>query len=402
MTSLRLLSIHFQYSTKIRFEQISRLISQLGLQMLELTSSPSDGGDEEFPLNSMAGPLKVLNMTTRFNATNWLRNHRSFLYILENLLALELRIFDIELTNENLNLLAFTCKNLQKFTLLHTSFEEIKDFALAPQLKELRLYSCMGLTTKNLKQILGEGHQIVSFISSLTSYKGALEDFQMSDTLEFISIDTLDDRALRFISTNPQTIISLATKSLEMKVDEIKSLPLENCKNLHTLVLQNRCYVDLDVLFKLKHLHTLTTWIPTFGWYFIAALLRIPSLRHLHLIDNWQHCSRGPFVGFKTGVTCLKLENFYEHCSDFFLDLVDQNLQMELIVLLPNYATLNSLRILLNHEKFPTYLKAIEFCGYTLDCADLRRDFDAATQHCKDLYEDFGNTSNRIVLRRSK
>ncbi|XP_013098152.1 uncharacterized protein LOC106081027 isoform X1 [Stomoxys calcitrans] len=399
--SLRLLSIHFSYSPTITYEHFYHIVSNLKLQTLRLTSVSREVEAQQSALTH-GGLLQTLEIDIPFDADCWFNHQAGFLNILENISTLELRISKMEFTNETLQLLAETCKNLQRLTLRRTKFSEIKYFVLSPSVNDLGFHYCSGLTQKNLRQILSEPNRLRTFRSDFTSYTGVYEEFLMPASIQSLFIDTLDVRPIRWTAMSHQFRGCFSPRLPEHIIDLICSIPLASCENLHTLKLHAKCYVGLQVLLSLKKLNTLKMWIPTNEWHLIAALLRLPALRNLHIICHWLKVLKAPFEGFPTAVQTLKIENFFEEGLDFFLDLFARNSQMILTFNTQSYDSIKQLKKLFKHEKFPLNLRTLQCNGFTLDCADLRRDFDAATQHCKDLYEDFGNTSNRIVLRRSK
>ncbi|XP_075168046.1 uncharacterized protein LOC142240238 [Haematobia irritans] len=396
--SLKRLSIHFRYCPEIRFEQFYKIVLNLRLQVLELLSCKTPLEDIKLTND---GSLKVLKLTTPFDAPHWFSNSSTFFEIAANLLILEIKISSYEFTHENLQLLADICKNLQKLHLKQIKFSEIEDFVIPPTLQEISLHSCKGLSQKNLRQILRGPNQIHTFTSCFTSYQGPFEDFPMSLQLQSLTIDTLDDRPLRWSLYGQQFRAYFSPRSPQIDIEEVSHIPLASCKNLKILHLQPRCYVNARVLSNLKCLHTLKMWIPKCNWNLIADLLRITTLENLHLICNWNFSSKAPFAGFLTSVTTLKVENLLVHGLDFFLDLFSKNSQMKLIFYVESSCAIDKLKILFNHEKFPIMLRTIQYLGFTIDCSDLRRNFDKATQHCIEVWDSFESPQNEIILQRN-
>lgn len=395
MNKLKCLQLDYFFATKIKYEQFVKLISALALEQLQGNLELESDSENIETSNLPNLTLKTLQITTT------LRNVSSFSEILRNLQSLSLKITE-ETDDTALALLASSpsCQNLNKLIISGTTFTNLTMFPIPSKVNELHLKWCRGLTHKNLQQILSES-QIKEFSSVCTKYEGDFEDFAISPSIETLKIDRVDmcnfrgayrnHKALKTLtwyhtrnctgnsgdreklSELPQAAC-LEYEDFEMEpknqIGIIKAVGLNTCRNLESLDMGYKCQLALESLLELKDLQQLSTWIMDSTiqqWTYILALLKHSSLQEL-TISFIRNTTEVPIASCQTKVSHLKVIdfNFCEKGLDFFLDIFHQNRHIKISLFLPPLAFVKPLRNLINHKKFPTFLKTIEIYGYTI------------------------------------
>ncbi|XP_059216533.1 uncharacterized protein LOC131994153 [Stomoxys calcitrans] len=385
MTSLRRLVMNFGYlpCDGITLQQLQRILSLSRLEILELASYyiASECKDIAWTKNDVAA-LKQLTLAFDFNIEQWFHGSLLFSAILNNLSLLDLDFRNKSCRYENLHFIASTSKNLKKLSMHRVEFLNVDHFVLPPNLSELCLDSCLGLTQQHLRQILSAANRIEAFRSLSTIYEGPIELFEVLPHIHTLSIDTLEERPFH----NNWDIV------------ELLEAPLTSCINLRILTLTGLCHVEIGVLRQLKHLHTLKTWIPGSGWSYFLDLLGLPPLRHLHINCKYNIFYMPHFEAFSSNLTLLKVEHFHPNLLPFLVELFLENPQMELILANVTVNCLESLKIFFNDGDFLRTLQLIYGC--TIDCDDLIKKFDDVVKQCLHLYNGFDFPKRDMALRR--
>ncbi|XP_073839331.1 uncharacterized protein [Musca autumnalis] len=407
MKKLRHLNLDYFFPAKIQYHYFAKLLFDMQLESLEgnLELESTDTiVTEQCPIS-----LTKLQITATKDKGKWLDN---LMNILKNLTELSLKIIGTT-SADDLSSIAAVCGNLRKLQLNGCNFKNLNTFPLSTALEELHLKWCRGLSQRNLKQILAE-YTIVEFSSTNTNFEGTFENFQISPTIQILKIDRLDMCDFSGAYCNNNCLLSLTWShnkhcSLEMSTNKqqptsvpqasfldseeledldytetpigiIAATNLKSCQNLTTLDMGYKNQMSLDILLQLEHLRKLSTWImdtTTRQWSYVMALLRHSALDELSISFVRTINATSYVAAFPTKVTHLKLQdfNFNDSWMIFFLDLFAQNPILKLEFFLPPLAFVKPLRNLINHQKFPRDLKAINIYGYKVDCNELRRNF---------------------------
>uniref|UniRef100_A0A1I8NME5 Uncharacterized protein n=1 Tax=Stomoxys calcitrans TaxID=35570 RepID=A0A1I8NME5_STOCA len=432
--NLKCLRLDFFFATKISFKQFCELVFSKRLKSLEGNFEISECDQEpNMPYIKLTKSirLKSLQITTTCDPAKWSVNNFSLhREIFENLLKLTIK-FTEEPQDDLLADFFAPCKCLETLTLTGTNFCNIKIFALPPTLRELHFKWCRGLNCLHLKQILSQTSGLKEFFSSNTKIEGKFENFKISPSIEALKIERVDMCEFSGVYDCNESLKHLTwyhTKNCQVKpaaseqlgqasgIDEESfditptnqmilsaKLCLGSCTNLETLDMGHKLQMPLNILVQMKNLRKLNTWIVdhTSGqWLYITALLQHPSLRELN-ITFVRTVTELSLERFRTNVTALHVQdfNFCDSGLEYFLELFSNNPQLQLSFLLPPLAFVKPLRSLLNHRKFPHFLKTLEIYGFTIDCSELRTNFYATMKKFKfvrNVFEE--NLKDSIIL----
>ncbi|XP_075161950.1 uncharacterized protein LOC142234664 [Haematobia irritans] len=438
MEHLKRIRLDFFFSTRITYGHYCQLISNKNLETLE-GNLELDDGETDAEAKYFAIPyvhsLNTLQITLPWSTQKWSSQKFSLLQeIFGKLSNLSVK-FTNDLQDDTLFSFASCCKSLKKLTITGTNFINIKSFVIPSTLQELHLKWCRGLTQENIRQILTQTN-LMEFTSCNTKIEGNFQNFKISPSIQSLKIERIDICEFQGAYANNENLknltwyhiknckgnlqnkdvcedLSQASAIDEESFDLVPKnqmilsshIDLGTCVNLETLDMGHKLQLPLHIVMQLKNLRKLSTWIvdhTSEQWMYIRSLLKHPSLREL-TINFIRTVTESSIEKFRTNVTTLHIIdfNYCESGLDFFLDLFCENPNLKLSLFLPPLAFVRPLRCLINHRKFPVFLKTMEIYGFRVDCEELRTNFYATMKKFKfvrNVFED--NPKDSIVLSR--
>ncbi|KAM7364499.1 uncharacterized protein ACRADG_000976 isoform 1-T1 [Cochliomyia hominivorax] len=313
------------------------------------------------------------------------------------------------------------CKH---FEYLELEYCTINEYIPITTLKELTLFNCFGLSTKDLVTILSHQTNMKTFSSTLVVYKGDYrEHFNISENLQHLK--------LRYNDINDNVMPLLELKYLNslhfssLKQSKQYWINSNNCLNLEILEVTTN-HLIINEINEFKYLKQLILNIKenlnaNQFWH----ILQNPMLIYLTLNDN-------PEVHFMNYETFLKVQietgynwkiniqyidvcfnNIGEHFFDFWLKLLSENVNLTLRI---KYGCLREeydynedectriLRNILENPRRPSNLKTINVCGYDLDLINIGQNLDETLEDVTLISQDnhFNNKLQYILLKNSK
>ncbi|XP_075162268.1 uncharacterized protein LOC142234948 [Haematobia irritans] len=392
---------------RVKYAHYRQLLNELKLEILKMSfviePAQINGTYDEMLYKDSPASLKDLQITTTFDEEKWAENYNGFLKIFFNLLTLNIRVID-GLSELSLRRILSSSPHLTNLTIQRSTFNNFETIQLPSNLKSLNIEFCYGLTNENLREIL-TSHNLTSYVSNGTWYKGEFEDYPIASTIETLTLSHIDMDEFQLAYTNNENLKNL-TWYPNPKVDKyVSNISQGIPTNLESLDMK-RGQMTLDTLKQMTKLSRLSTClIVPLQWPYICDILRLQSLRDLTLrIDEHQTSVLPDIEGFPTFVQNLKLVYRKSFNSDleFWLKLFCHNPQMTLAISTqPDFE--NNLRTLIYHKDFPKFLKNIFLYGFTIKCSELRENFEATIKiivYHKNEFDDPEDDKNFIVLRR--
>lgn len=360
----------------INFGDFQELLGEMKLESLILAGCCVHLDNGNFETTTTIKPplhLKELNIGLSLSPT---ANITKFFNLFENLNMLNVSVRDEKINDLLLKTIVQACGNLCRLCIRKSTFNNINSFVLPPKLNELSLIECRGLNKENLHQIL-TNTKLQKFVSE-TSYYGRepFKDINISPSLQ----------QLHFRDRTYMQSYKLAfggSLNLKYLCWEIDSEPddswydndgLKMCTNLEELDLREG-FLCLSTLSEFKLLRKLSLRLPaklSSIWNYITTILQHPSLTELcYQINNdtvnLYNSNNLPALGFSTNIRTLKIPlELAAVALDFWLDLFHQNKQLQLEIYDFGRIKTEFLRTLVNHKKFPKYLKTMDVCFFTI------------------------------------
>ncbi|KAM7358148.1 uncharacterized protein ACRADG_003206 [Cochliomyia hominivorax] len=322
--------------------------------------------------------LVELHINTTFEEQHYLMNYSSYLKFFENLIHLTLdRMDDIE--NNTIEVLGKTCKKLKILSIIYTSFKDVDNFNLLTTVEDFSLDVCDGLTHKNLKQILTEMPNLKKFACWVSNFEGEFENFTISSKLEALKIYDLNTHKLKGAYEENHNLKSLVWyNNFEGPTPPATAF---NCPNLECLEIHYG-YVPLELVMQLKSLVSLTIIWPDkhVNWSYVLPLIRdMDSLQEFKLNNNDKDLGKTnkPKEAFKCSPNLKSIDisiHVFDWTMDFWLDLLNKNPRLKLIVSCSFYQAL--IRDIISNPKFPRSLRVLHVNGVKVDLIDLEKNYN--------------------------
>ncbi|XP_046808512.1 uncharacterized protein LOC124420273 [Lucilia cuprina] len=380
------------------FSNVQHILQQLKLQRLSICctiESDEYADKEDFNFSSLSycqtfeiGLCDVID---------FLEFQSNILPKFENLSELTINEYK-SITTDFFNTLLRSCKNL-----FHLSLNKcyLHDFIGLPQLKKLTLISCCGLSGSNLKTILHD-LKLSSFKSIATHYKGDIDNFLISSTLEILQCDFCGEKLMRLFQFNKQNLKNLIFFNWEIWGWDASEIKLSSfAPNLQVLYIPWR-YLNKNDCSELKSLRKVILDLDAnidINMSELLQLLKLENLKELTIDDvyvpNPDVCF-SKLKAFKTNLQHLNVirEVFYA-LEDFCLDLLQLNRKL---ILTCFDITTDLVYKILNNAKFPSRFKYINICGITIDCILIRQQCKETIEQIELLVDNFSMTKCYLIL----
>lgn len=315
--------------------------------------------------------LQQLQIINKFNPKRWFKNYPNYTSSFEMLVSLEAKIPGL-VNDEILQKIARTWISLTTFKIVWTNFKDITYFALPPEIKELHVKSCKGLTFENLKELLTQHQSIQKLWSSDNRYEGSFEEFPISSAIQSLYVEEIDPFQFRLAYEDNMNLKEL---SLSIGDEYIRNIPLASCLNLEVLDIDG-CTNYLPALLQLPSLRELTVELydQPFSWSDIVEILKHPNLKEIAFGDSFEESNgrNRPVQGFQINIVFLKIPlSLFENAMDFFLNLFCCNPHLKMIIYryaMPPWVSYSNdfIRTMTFHQNFPQHLKFIELNCYKI------------------------------------
>lgn len=366
LKNLRHLSVQQCGGSSMTYTVFHQVIRRLKLESFKVDCCIRPDDIKSKKQRQKSVQLKKLDIdAATFNAGIWPGKTFSwYLSNFENLLCLTVQIIDNPVTEDILDTIAKTCKNLKEFNILSTCFDIVNGFPMPPQVSELSLRNCTNLRYNNLKHLL-TAVKCSKFSSTYTRYDGQMEEFDIAPSLQSLCVDRVQTKM--FKSCHLKELV-WHTDQNDQNVDSLISN-----RNLEILHIQSGL-INLDSLLQLKSLYRLSfsESMSCVNWSYIIGLLRHPSLRELSIYGETYRsllCERSEApnqIDVLTGITTLKISFVtFRKALTFWLDLFEKNPKLKLIV--NNFKNFEEFLIkFLDDDLFPRNLRTIEIWGFSM------------------------------------
>lgn len=315
--------------------------------------------------------LQQLKIINKFNPKRWFKNYPNYTNSFEMLVSLEAKIPGL-VNDEILQKIASTWISLTTFKIVWTNFKDITYFALPPEIKELHVKSCKGLTFENLKELLTQHQSIQKLWSSDNRYEGSFEEFPISSAIQSLYVEEIDPFQFRLAYEDNMNLKEL---SLSIGDEYIHNIPLASCLNLEVLDIDG-CTNYLPALLQLPSLRELTVELydQPFSWSDIVEILKHPNLKEIAFGDSFEENDgrNRPVQGFQINIVFLKIPlSLFENAMDFFLNLFFCNPHLKMIIYryaMPPWVSYSNdfIKTMTFHQNFPQHLKFIELNCYKI------------------------------------
>uniref|UniRef100_A0A1I8QEA8 F-box domain-containing protein n=1 Tax=Stomoxys calcitrans TaxID=35570 RepID=A0A1I8QEA8_STOCA len=416
MRKLRLLKVHSvsDYRRKlISFREFDRMITRTTLEGVWLRCSIlserpfGNGMNAKSPDTTVA--LKHLDIGFRIRQNNSLLPYmRHFV----NLVTLTISVEDQPITEKILLEIVRMCVNLKVLHFKSSSFDNIQDFVVPSKLTEFSVTSCYAFNADNLRQILNLA-QLKKFHMTETLTGDVEDNFAISSSIEHLYVDgDFWDSNIELAFGGGENLKHLSWL-VSGFVDNATAngAALKRCTNLEELNLK-LSNLPTKPLLELNSLHKLTITLGTASvpWLHIEEILKHPNLTELTLDGHFDYDDppmdmHAPTAGFIIGVGLLKISfQIFKVALDFWLDLLSQNIQLQLIVsdVEPDEEIVEFVRILISHEKFPSDLRTLVMFDSHIKCRDLRHHLESTMQRLRrdvDHIEYYPNQESIFVIK---
>ncbi|XP_073839738.1 uncharacterized protein [Musca autumnalis] len=408
LVKLKRLTFHGGRDEKIKYKHFKTLVSQLPLEDLEfnysiLLESDDEDDDDDAVGNNVSSSLSL--------SVCYFENFVKvcgLLKIIENLRFLTIDFRYEHLTNQLWMELLQTFKQLTYLKISKAVFNEISKFVLPSNLTTFYIEYSKGLTHQNLKEVLENTPQLIEFISMGTYYQSKQEresTIQISPLIEYLHVENLDNCPFQALSEHTgHSALKNVTLYVTNQFNLTSRLRFRG-PNLPTYDMA------LNNLLQFQKLQTLTIKLrlPSQWSNLFAVLQKLPLLQQL-TIRLQEQGGEIPTLPAAITTDVRELNIYYitraEWSPDFWYDMFSNNPQMKLQMSIYLHEK-DMLQRLLEMKNFPQYLRTIEIAGFTVDCAELRNNFEETLKTFKydfiDMeFGDFEKLIYNIVLSRRK
>ncbi|XP_075162269.1 uncharacterized protein LOC142234949 [Haematobia irritans] len=374
----------------MKYRHFRRIITRLPLENLEMKATIMPDEKVIKSDNKISQPIQLKKLdiaTVSFDFRKWSENFSWYLRNFENLQFLKIKINET-ITDETLATLKKICRKLESLHLHHSNFDEINEFPLPDNLKELQISHCRGLNITVVEQILKNHKQLRKFIFHDADFENSAGNLSIPPTLETLDVEGVDTEKFllnNVINRNLKELTWYREKLFKDSRDILKPLELSMCQAVQTLNIKEG-YIDLETLMQLKSLTKLMIPhpLPLLNWSYLEGLLKHPSLLDLTIGNHNGSSSSKIFkpaiatAGFKTTIKRLQLPlDLFDAALDFWLNMFALNEDLSLICCKFTPHDMESfLKKLIQNKNFPEELQTIDVCCFTIDCTTLRQNFD--------------------------
>ncbi|XP_075161282.1 uncharacterized protein LOC142234090 [Haematobia irritans] len=279
----------------------------------------------------------------------------------------------INIDHKLINQISKYCSRLKKIKISGCMIDEFVSF---PNLEELTLEACKGLTWIQLKQILSEMN-LKSFSSFRTKYSGKHHSISVSQSLEYLDLD-LEENDFSLLFNHKLANMKSLIWHTGLNHCQCQDIPTI-IPNIQVLKLCHIDAADTNSFFHLKALTTLTfEKCPEIRE--LLKLLQHSNLKYLALESNPddlvkfpRSLDRGVIRSMPTTLTHLKIPlNVFKFLQDFCFDLLSSNRNLILTITLSYNRPVDEefMINMITSKKFPTRIKSLQICGLNIDFAD--------------------------------
>ncbi|XP_065359199.1 uncharacterized protein LOC135953302 [Calliphora vicina] len=399
MKKLNDLYIEESYDVKMAYRTFRQLYKILKLKSMTIKSAIHFDDHEEENENDHAAvtiPIENLVVDRFCDEISWFKFSSNWLGRFKNLTKLFL-MFDYLIINDSvLQTLAFECQQLQELSLDKCKLT-VHNFCLLPNLSILTLNLCWDLSGPNLTDILAmKKLQTLTILN--TSCQDSIYDYvYFSHNLTTLTLETSLNQDIMPALSNSQNRFENVSSLIWHQVNSMSAnysmTRLQHISyiypNLMELLLE-RQYIALEDLRRLTSLSVFKFYFfDSMSWNYLEMLLKLPYLTHLTIglsakiycdLSQLSVVKRENGLGLTTNLEYLKIPLIvFGVALNFWLSFLQRNLKLKLQVFTYYGVKLFQIRFferLMRNNAFPSNLKSIDICGISVDCKELKADYN--------------------------